>query len=78
MIKHWLNTFFSDDFTCTKRQLGVLLLIGGVLLLVAAGAAEVVRHQPGGFGTMQQIAVLIGVMSVIIGATLWPLGDRPA
>lgn len=78
MIKHGLNIFFSKDFTFTKRQLGVILLIGGVLVLVAAGVAEVVRDQPGGFGTMQQIAVLIGILSVIIGVTLWPLGDRPA
>jgi hypothetical protein len=78
MIKQWLSTFFDEDYTLSKRQLGVLILVGGVLVLAAAGVAEVVRDQPGGFGTMQKLAVLAGVVGVVLGATLWPLGDRPA
>jgi hypothetical protein len=78
MIKQWLSRFFGEDYTLSKRQLGALILVGGVLVLAAAGVAEVVRDQPSGFGTMQKLAVLAGVVGIVLGATLWPLGDRPA
>ncbi len=68
----------DDDFTLTKRQLGLIMIIGGAALTVLMVAADVVRDQPGGFGTLQTLGVLIGVVSVVIGATLLPLGDRPA
>jgi hypothetical protein len=74
MWRKWL----SDEFTLTKRHLGVLLLAGGVMLLAAAVLAEFVRSGPGGIGTVQQLSLLIGALSVLAGITLLPLGDRPA
>jgi len=67
-----------DDFTISKRQLGVLLLIGGVIVLAAMIAAEVLSTGPGGIGTMQKLGIAVGAVSMVIGLTLLPLGSRPA
>ena len=68
----------DDDFTLTKRQLGLLMIAGGVALFVVTFAADLVRDQTGGFDTLQILGMLFGTASVLIGVTLLPLGDRPA
>ena len=68
----------DDDFTLTKRQLGLLMIAGGVALFVVTFAADLVRDQTGGFGTLQILGMLFGTASVLIGVTLLPLGDHPA
>ncbi len=82
MLKSVLRTLFidvfNDEFTLTKRQLGILLTLGGIGLLIAAGLAEIVRSAPGGFGTVQQIAVAVSIGCTLLGLTLLPLGDQPA
>ncbi len=67
-----------DDFTLTKRQLGGLLLIGGLIVLAAMIAAEAFGTGPGGIGTMQKLGIAAGIASSAIGLTLLPLGSRPA
>jgi hypothetical protein len=79
-LRGWImwQKWFSDEFTLTKRHLGVLLLLAGLMLLAAAVLAEVVRSGPGGIGTVQQLSILVGILSTIAGTTLLPLGDQPA
>lgn len=74
-----LTHILRDDYTVSKRQLGVLLLtIGGVafvgllLLDVIGGGRE------GGIGPTQQIAIALSALMALVGATLLPLGDKPA
>jgi hypothetical protein len=71
-----IRLVLSADFTVTKRHLGVLLMAGGTALLAASVLVDLVRS--GGFGTLQTLGVLLGTLSVIVGLTLWPLGDQPA
>jgi len=66
----------SNDFTLTKRHLGVILLAAGVILLVAAGIAQVAGT--GGVGTVQKMVLAGGVVSVLVGLTLLPLRDQLA
>ena len=78
VFRNLLVDILNKDFTLTKQHLGFLLLAGGIVMLLAAGLAEIVRSAPGGFGTVQQIAVLAAITSIVLGLTLLPLGDRPA
>jgi hypothetical protein len=73
-----LRDFFSEDFTFTKRHLGVMLLVAGVVIVVAMTAAEVFSSTSTGIGTMQRLGFLVGGVSAAVGLTLLPLGSRPA
>ena len=63
----------------TKRQLGIGLLtcgllgVVGVLLVDWVGAGEF-----SGFGPLQQLVLGVGCLVALLGASLIPLGDRPA
>lgn len=70
--------WLSDDFTLTKRQCGVVLIVVGVLLVAGMLAMELVQGASGGFGAIQQMGVAGGVLGVVLGVTLLPLGDQPA
>jgi hypothetical protein len=71
---------FSSTFTLTKRHLGMLAIAGGILTL----GAVVIYDQLGlsdpdaGFGPTQKLALLGAFGIIFLGATLIPLGDRPA
>jgi hypothetical protein len=73
-----LRQFLSDTFTLTKRHLGLILLAAGIVALVGAVAVEIAHSGPVRFGTVQKLGMLVGAISVVIGLTLLPLGDRPA
>ncbi len=63
----------------TKRQLGVLLIIVG--LIVTAGTVGVDLLGAGewsGFGPVQQMGIAAGFISLLVGAILIRLGNRPA
>ena len=63
----------------TKRQLGLLLLLGG-----AAGFAGIIAidlldvGREGGIGPAQQIALGLMVALALVGLTLMPIKDTPA
>jgi len=69
---------FRPEGTLSKRQLGWLLIAAGALLLIGTLAADQLRDATGTFGTTQQLATAAGALSLIVGLTLLPLGDRPA
>lgn len=63
----------------TKRQLGLLLLFGGIagfLGIVAIDVLDVGRE--GGIGPAQQIALGLMVAIAVVGLTLIPIRDTPA
>ncbi len=63
----------------TKRQLGLLLLIGGIVGfsgIIAIDLIDVGRE--GGIGPAQQIALGLTTALALIGLTLLPLKDTPA
>ncbi|MCD4686182.1 MAG: hypothetical protein K8S97_09620 [Anaerolineae bacterium] len=70
--------WLSDDFALTKRQCGMVLIAVGLLLAVGMLAMELVQGAVGGFGAIQQMGVAGGLLSVVLGVTLLPLGDQPA
>lgn len=70
---------FRTDFTFTKRGLGLLLLIGGVLGVVGLLALDLVGGgREGGIGPAQRLAILLAALTALLGLTLLPLGDDPA
>jgi len=63
----------------TKRQLGLIFILLGVG--AAAGMFIIDLLQAGqyqGIGPAQQRALILAGISVLLGLTLLPLGDRPA
>jgi len=70
-----MRQIFSNEFTLTKRHLGLLFLAAGLLVLASVLTAEWLHA--GGFGTVQKMGALLGAASLLIGLTLLPLGDQP-
>jgi hypothetical protein len=63
----------------TKRQLGLLLAVFGILLTLGIFAVE--WFEAGNFqgiGPLQRIALIIALAIMFVGITLIPLGNRPA
>ena len=70
---------FASDFTLTKRHLGLLLLAGGVIALVAILGIDVLdAGREGGIGPAQRIALAVAAAAALLGLTLIPLGNAPA
>lgn len=72
------KTFFSPDFTLTKRHLGVILLVAGLVLWSGMLLVEALKSRSDGIGTVQKLGLLVGAAGIIVGLTLIPLGNRPA
>jgi hypothetical protein len=69
---------FSDP-PLTKRQLGWLFVFAGAGLgLLAVGADLLKAGRFEGLGPLQQQALGLGVLLLLFGLSLFPLGQRPA
>lgn len=67
------------DRPITKRQLGFLFLVAGLLGFVGVLALDALRGgTPGGLGPAQRLALAGCAGLTVLGLTLIPLGDRPA
>ncbi|MBN1954592.1 MAG: hypothetical protein JW900_06025 [Anaerolineae bacterium] len=63
----------------TKRQLGVFLVVVSLLLVGAAIAVDWLgAGEWSGFGPLQWIALVAGLVLVAIGGVLIRIGRRPA
>ena len=63
----------------TKRQLGWLLIAMGALGLVTVLGVELVgAGMSSGLGPAQRVALGAAVALALVGASLLPVGDRPA
>lgn len=74
-----IRQFFSKHYTVSKRQLGIFLLIVGLMALggiIAIDLLDVGRE--GGIGPAQQAALALSALMALVGLSLIPLGDRPA
>lgn len=68
-----------ENFTFTKRQLGILMLLAGILGTVGILAIDLLHAgNESGIGPAQMFALGIMVLVGIIGLTLIPLGNDPA
>jgi hypothetical protein len=69
----------SNRFTLSKRHVGLLMLIGGVLGFIAILAIDILDvGREGGIGPAQRIALGGCVLIALVGLTLIPLGNQPA
>jgi hypothetical protein len=63
----------------TKRQLGLLLFIGGAIGFIGIIGIDVLDvGREGGIGPAQRIALGLMVALALIGLTLIPMKDTPA
>jgi len=63
----------------TKRQLGLLFIVLGVGAIIAMFAVDLVgAGQFQGIGPAQRRALVVAGLAILVGATLLPLGNRPA
>jgi len=63
----------------TKRQLGILVIVLGLLVILGIVAVDFVgAGRWGGFGPLQRIGIGLSVVAVAVGFVLTRLGSRPA
>ncbi len=69
----------TNHFTLTKRLLGLLLLIGGIVGFVAVLSVDIFDvGREGGIGPAQRIALGGAVLIALVGLTLIPIRDQLA
>lgn len=74
-----LRYILTDRFTVSKRQLGIVLLIIGIIGFIGIFALDFVGGgREGGIGPAQRAALILMACIAIFGMTLIPLGDTPA
>ena len=69
-----IRRFFSLEFTFSKRLLGIILVVGGVLGCFALLGFDLIRHSDQGIGPAQRTAMIALGIAAVIGLTLIPLG----
>lgn len=75
----YTNGMFSKEFTLSKRHLGIILLVIGIVGFIVIIGIDVIRAgREGGIGPAQQFALGAMLLLALIGASLIPLGDDPA
>lgn len=75
----YFAAMFSNHFSLTKRHLGLLLLIGGILAFIAILSIDVLDvGRQGGIGPVQRIALGGAAALALLGLTLIPLDNQPA
>jgi hypothetical protein len=63
----------------TKRQLGVGFILLGTAVAVALLAIDLLgAGQFQGIGPAQRRALIVAGIAILLGLSLWPLGDRAA
>jgi hypothetical protein len=63
----------------TKRHLGILLLAAGLVGVLGILAVDLLgAGEFSGIGPVQRWALVGGALVALLGASLVPLGDRPA
>lgn len=74
-----LRFILTDSYTVSKRQLGILLLLLGAIAFLGLLALDFIGGgREGGIGPAQQAALGLSALVALVGASLIPLGDRPA
>jgi len=69
----------TNHFTLTKRLLGLLLLIVGIVGFVAVLSVDILDvGREGGIGPAQRIALGGAALIALIGLTLIPIRDQLA
>jgi hypothetical protein len=73
MLWRWL----AEDFTLSKRGLGILLAVAGIVGIIGVIVFDALT---GGdqFGPAQQLALGGAGLALAVGLSLIPLGDEPA
>jgi hypothetical protein len=63
----------------TKRQLGIVFIVLGLLLILGVTAVDFVgAGKWSGFGPLQRVGIGLSLAAVAVGCILVRLGDRPA
>ena len=69
----------SSDPPLTKRQLGWLIFVAGTIVIVGSFSVDLIgAGQFTGLGPAQKQAISGGIVLVLFGLSLLPLGHRPA
>lgn len=69
---------FKSDSHLTKRQLGFIAVVVGIVALIGIFLYDSLGAGNGDFGPTQKIALWVAFLMILIGLTLVPLGDQAA
>lgn len=74
-----LRAMNGDSAGISKRQLGMILIAGGIIGFCAILAVDIVDvGREGGIGPAQTLALIAMALAALVGISLLPLGDAPA
>lgn len=63
----------------TKRQLGILIIMLGLLAILGIVAVDFIgAGRWSGFGPLQRVGIGLSLAAIAVGSILVRLGDRPA
>ena len=63
----------------TKRQLGILVIVLGLLAVLGIVAVDFIgAGRWSGFGPLQRVGIGLSLAAIAVGSILVRLGDRPA
>lgn len=73
-----LSAWASDRYTPSKRHIGLLCILIGVLgFIVLVSLDQITGNTVGGYGPSQRVGIGTMIGLVLLGLTLLPLGDDP-
>jgi cytochrome c biogenesis protein CcdA len=75
----WASVCYNVHAMVTKRQLGIITIVLGLLVILGITAVDFVgAGKWSGFGPLQQLGIGLSLAAVAVGCILVRLGDRPA
>jgi hypothetical protein len=73
-----IRQFFSPNYTVSKGQFGLVLLIVGGIALTGLLLLDVIGGgREGGIGPAQQIGIGLSALMTLLGLSLLPFGEKP-
>jgi hypothetical protein len=76
-MSNWVKLVLSEEFTISKRMLGIVCALGGLAGAVMILLYDVLR-EGSSFGPFQKLTLIVSIGVIFVGLTLIPLKNRPA
>ncbi|HHK5554932.1 ABC transporter permease [Bacillus tropicus] len=69
--------FFKINLIISMRELSLLLLVYGLLIILVIGLGLILRKQTAKSSTGRLLVIIVALLLTILGGTLWPIAIMP-
>lgn len=69
--------FFKIDLIISMKELFLLLLVYGLLIILVIGLGLILRKQTAKSSTGRLLVIIVALLPTILGGTLWPIAIMP-